>query len=61
MRAVKLRHNPLCEECLRHGRITLATLVDHIVPIKKGGACLDMDNLQSMCDSCHNRKTAKER
>ncbi len=60
LRAVKLEQSPLCEECARHGITTLAQVVDHIVPINKGGARLDMDNLQSLCHPCHNRKSGQE-
>lgn len=60
VRSLKLSADPLCEECKRQGRIKEASMVDHIVPIKKGGARLDMDNLQSLCRPCHNRKTATE-
>jgi 5-methylcytosine-specific restriction endonuclease McrA len=35
-------------------------MVDHIKPIKNGGDLMAMDNLQSLCVSCHNRKKAKE-
>jgi 5-methylcytosine-specific restriction protein A len=38
----------------------MATEVDHIVPVARGGALLDWDNLQSMCHGCHSRKTASE-
>lgn len=31
-RAAWLRQNPLCSECKRAGKLTPATLVDHIVP-----------------------------
>lgn len=37
-----------------------ADVVDHIVPIKKGGAELDESNLQPLCHSCHNKKTYYE-
>ena len=37
-----------------------ATLVDHIIPIRQGGPALDERNLQTMCDSCHSRKTRHE-
>ena len=60
VRAQKLQEQPCCEECLRHGIITPATLVDHIIPIKQGGARLDFDNLQSLCWSCHSRKSVEE-
>lgn len=61
LRAVKLRLNPLCEECERLGRVTPAQMVDHITPINKGGASLDMENLQSLCNACHNRKSARDK
>ncbi|WP_200760466.1 HNH endonuclease [Effusibacillus dendaii] len=61
LRSMKLRRDPLCEECQRQGRLIPAVLVDHIQPIKQGGARLDMDNLQSLCRACHNAKTAAER
>ena len=38
----------------------MATMVDHIVPIADGGEKLDEDNLQSLCQDCHARKTADD-
>lgn len=61
LRAVKLEQEAMCEECLKVGRLTPAQMVDHIVPINKGGAGLDMDNLQSLCNTCHARKSAKDK
>lgn len=61
LRAVKIEQQPLCEDCLRQGRHTPARVVDHIVPINKGGDSLDIANLQSLCDACHNRKSAKDK
>lgn len=61
LRAVKLKQSPMCEQCERNGRITPAQMVDHIVPINKGGASLDIENLQSLCNACHNRKSAKDK
>ncbi|MCB2190420.1 MAG: HNH endonuclease [Deltaproteobacteria bacterium] len=57
LRAAKLRANPLCEHCIKP---TVATQVDHIVAIAKGGDPYDWDNLQSLCASCHSRKTNRE-
>jgi 5-methylcytosine-specific restriction protein A len=34
-----------------------AELVDHIIEIKDGGCAYCLDNLQSLCNSCHNIKT----
>lgn len=61
LRAVKIERQPLCEECLRRGVTTSAQVVDHIVPINKGGNPLDPANLQSLCHLCHNRKSAKDK
>ena len=60
VRAQKLREQPLCEECLRHGYVRAAKLVDHVTPIRDGGARLDFNNLQSLCWSCHSRKSILE-
>lgn len=60
LRMIKLQANPVCEECLRRGLVTEATVVDHIVPINEGGAPLDMSNLQSLCAKCHNIKSGRE-
>ena len=60
VRKQKLTSSPFCEECYKNGTIIKATMVDHIVPIKQGGAPLDMDNLQSLCWSCHSRKSIEE-
>lgn len=56
-----LDSHPLCEECAKHDRMVLATVVDHIIP-HKGDMKLfwDSSNHQALCESCHNRKTAKE-
>jgi 5-methylcytosine-specific restriction endonuclease McrA len=34
--------------------------VDHITPLADGGAPFDHENLQPLCASCHNRKSAME-
>lgn len=53
------RDKHLCQVCLKAGRITVATEVDHIKPKAKGGTD-DHDNLQSICTDCHTDKTAQE-
>jgi len=61
LRAMKLRRNPLCEVCLSKGLTVLATEVDHIKPVKKYPELrLVYDNLQSLCKSCHSKKTRRE-
>lgn len=60
LRAIKIQIQPLCEECLRKGMYSIAKVIDHIKPINQGGASLSMDNLQSLCSGCHNRKSGLE-
>ena len=60
VREIVLSENPYCKECKRNGKRTPATIVDHIKPIREGGEIWDGDNLQGLCQSCHNKKTAKE-
>lgn len=38
----------------------IATDVDHIKPLAKGGAPYDRANLQGLCKACHGRKTKRE-
>lgn len=61
LRAEQLLAEPWCRECARQGRRTRATDVDHIVD-HKGDLRLfrDRSNLESLCHSCHSRKTARE-
>lgn len=54
-RLMWLRANPLCAMCGMS-----ASCVDHIVPLAAGGERLDDSNFQSLCTSCHSRKTACE-
>lgn len=61
LRALKLQKDPLCEECMRKGMLVPAQMVDHVVPINKGGAPLDLNNLQSLCNHCHAVKTARDK
>lgn len=49
------RKNPLCAVC---GKI--AHHVDHIVPLADGGHATSEENLQSLCVSCHTKKTIVE-
>ena len=51
-----LRRHPLCAMCKR-----IASVVDHIIPRAEGGADYDPENLQSLCVSCHSKKSLKDR
>ena len=46
--------------CQAPGCTRLATVADHIVPIAHGGARYDWDNLQSLCNPCHDTKTQRD-
>jgi 5-methylcytosine-specific restriction enzyme A len=53
LRALVLRAQPQCELC---GAPSSA--VDHVTPVRAGGAPLDPANVQALCQQCHSRKTA---
>lgn len=53
LRAAKLARDPLCEAA---GCRRAATDVDHKVALAAGGTD-DMEGLQSLCASCHSKKT----
>lgn len=57
IRKAYIRERPLCAECERQGRTTAATEVDHVRALADGGDPRDPANLQSLCKSCHSRKT----
>ncbi len=59
LRRSVLREQPLCEMCLRVEEVpVMATDVDHIDNDPSNNA---RDNLQSLCHSCHSKKTQAER
>ena len=58
IRAAYIRRHPLCEECLKHGRLTPVQEVHHVVPLADGGTN-DFDNLMSLCKSCHSSISAR--
>lgn len=53
------RDRHLCQPCLRDGRPTTATEVDHIKPKVKGGTDAEA-NLEAICTPCHTTKTMRE-
>jgi len=52
--------NPLCAECKRNGLVVKGDLVDHMVErptlIARGDDPYDWQHLQTLCQSCHNKK-----
>lgn len=58
---IRIRDLGLCKCCLEDKRITIGTIVDHIIPLKVSwDKRLDENNLQLLCTSCHNIKTAED-
>jgi hypothetical protein len=60
-RDYQLRCEPLCEQCHKEGRITAAVVADHVRPCKDDWVEFRTGALQSLCFSCHDRKTRAER
>jgi len=54
-----MQTNPLCEQCKRKGITTAGQCVDHIRPLSQGGTN-DFSNLQTLCNSCHAKKSSLE-
>ncbi len=59
-RTAVLSHEPLCRRCQKHGRITPATEVHHIVPLesvpdpaRRAALAYDLHNLMPLCHDCH--------
>ena len=54
-RSVLMRDEFTCAQCQRWG-----DQVDHLVPLAEGGEPYDLNNLQTLCSSCHGKKTRQE-
>ena len=61
VRKLILQGSPLCAECKARDVVKLGSVIDHIKPVRLGGDFWDLENLQTLCESCHNSKSAKER
>lgn len=60
LRTARLTAEPLCRHCRAEGRITAATVPDHIIPLTLGGVedgLVVSPNIQCLCEDCHRRKT----
>lgn len=55
-----LKRHRLCIECKKEGKTVVATEVDHIISLSKGGDFWDESNHKALCKSHHSSKTAKE-
>jgi 5-methylcytosine-specific restriction protein A len=62
-----LGEHPTCATCGREGRVTPATEVDHVVPlrtmIERGDVARSLDEsaCEAICSPCHDEKSARER
>ena len=60
-RKAYLHSHPLCVRCQAVGRLTPATVVDHIKPHRGSWPLfIDPANHQSLCKHHHDQKTARE-
>ncbi|MEZ0495412.1 HNH endonuclease signature motif containing protein [Sphingomonas sp. IW22] len=53
------RTNGLCEHCLKEGRVMIATVVNHIVPLIQGGSDED-SNTENLCAAHDREATARQ-
>lgn len=59
-RTAQLLEEPFCRECAKHKLRIPATDVDHIEPHRGDVVKFTQGKLQSLCHSCHSRKTIRE-
>lgn len=61
LRNAFIKAYPLCAACEERGILKEGKVVDHTKPRRLYPALeLDWNNLQTLCDSCHNSKSGKE-
>ena len=61
-RGAQLNRQPLCAQCEREGRVTVATEVHHVLKRTDYAALsYDLANLESLCKQCHARESIAER
>ena len=54
IRSRYISQHPLCEMCLKQGKLTPTEEVHHIRPVSQGGGS-EFSNLMSLCQSCHTK------
>lgn len=55
----RLRAEPLCRDCKAKGKVTAATVPDHILPLALGGSD-DDSNIRCLCEPCHTERTREQ-
>lgn len=53
LRAHQLRSSPWCEICDKRGKVTPATVVDHVQPHRGDKILFWYGKIQSVCKACH--------
>jgi 5-methylcytosine-specific restriction endonuclease McrA len=53
MSKAQLQREPLCQECLKKGIITIATVADHVEPHRGDPNKFWLGALSSLCSRCH--------
>lgn len=59
-REAQLLKEPLCRYCQELGRITAATIADHIEPHRGDRTAFWQGKLQSLCGPCHSSVKQRE-
>jgi 5-methylcytosine-specific restriction enzyme A len=61
-RARQLTEHPLCAMCEKQGKVTAATVADHVEPHRGDPVKFWTGKLQSLCPTCHSaRKQMQEK
>lgn len=56
------RDHYLCQPHRRMGKAEVGNIIDHIIPLEiRPDLALEDTNLQTICLSCHNKKTAEDK
>jgi len=58
VRLMQLAIQPLCQDCLTEGRVTIGGEVHHI-KAKRDGGDNSFENLMTLCKSHHSQRTAR--
>ena len=55
-----LAAEPTCRDCRQlHNRVHVAEVIDHVVPLAKGGTDSDA-NIRPLCRPCHDTRTREQ-
>lgn len=60
LRALQLRHYPVCAMCKQQGRVTAGAVADHVEPHKGDPVKFFTGRLQTLCVNCHSSVKARE-